>query len=130
MGVIAMAVDHQMDVHIPQTRQHGHAFGRDHLGVFWDRQGSSLADGFDPFSIDDNDAVAKRLSAVAVNQRSSDQSFYFLRLRDGSSRLILKDAGGNQRGADERRCKQTRNRFHRMFLGKPWEGHEWDLKDS
>jgi hypothetical protein len=30
--------------------------------------------------------------------------------------LILKGAGGNQRGADERRCKQTRNRFHRRFL--------------
>jgi hypothetical protein len=96
MRVIAVAVDLKVNVHVPQTRQHGHPFGRNQFGVFRNRQGSDLADGLNALAFDDYDAVAKRPPAVAVNQRPSGQSFDFTRLRDGPGRpglWILESAG-------------------------------------
>jgi hypothetical protein len=61
-----------MHVHIPQARQHAHPFGRDDFGLFGHGECAELSDGFDALALDDNDAVAQWLAAVAINQRAAD----------------------------------------------------------
>src|SRR5262249_11041298 len=56
MRVIAVAVDHQVDVHVPEARQHSHSFGRNQLGVAGNGQGPAGAWGFDAFAFNDDDA--------------------------------------------------------------------------
>ena len=42
MRVVAVAVDHQVDVHVPEAGQHAHAFGGDHLGAGGHRERADL----------------------------------------------------------------------------------------
>ncbi len=56
--VVAVPVQHQMHVHVPQAGQHAHAFGGDHLGAARHRQRADGADRADPLALDEDHAVA------------------------------------------------------------------------
>ena len=71
--VVAVAVDHQVHVHVPQAGQHAHAFGGDHLGAGRHRERARPADGGDALALDEDDAVADRAAAEAVDERAADE---------------------------------------------------------
>jgi len=75
MRIVAVPVNHQMDVHVPEARQHCHAFGGNYFGAGWNSERANLSDGFDSFTFDNDDAIANWLAAKAVQQGSSHKRF-------------------------------------------------------
>src|SRR6185503_13526183 len=86
MRVVAMAVNHQVDVHIPKTGKDSHAFSGNHFCAGRNREGADLAYGFYSFPVNDDDAVSNRRAAKPVDQRSADESFYVALRVSGSSK--------------------------------------------
>ena len=74
--VVAVPAQHEVHVHIPEAGQHAHAVGGDHLCAGRHRKRIDGADGGDPLTFDEDDAVADRPSAVAIDQRAADQRFH------------------------------------------------------
>ena len=81
MRVIAVPIDHQVNVHVPKTGQKTHTFSRDDFGIFGNLNLSDLPHFGNFFTFDDDDTVANRMTAIAVNERSSHQGFYIFLLR-------------------------------------------------
>ena len=73
MTVVAVPVDHRVDVHVPQTWQHRHSLSRNHLIPARHRLGLDRTDGGDPLAVNEDDRVAYRAPAVAVDQRTADE---------------------------------------------------------
>ena len=76
MGVVAVPVDHEVDVHVPEPRQDGHALGRDHLRARRHREHANLPHRGNALAIDEDDAVANRLAAESVDERSADERLH------------------------------------------------------
>jgi hypothetical protein len=94
--VVGVTIDHQVDVHVPQAGEHAHPFGRYHLGPGRDGEASHLADRPDPLSLDQDDTIAKRRAAVAIDQLATDES-------EGTGRRALLSAGGRGDEGEEDR---------------------------
>ncbi len=77
MRIVAVAVNHQVYVHVPQARQNRHAFGRDNLRVRGHRERPNLPDCFNPLAFDDDDTVPNRRAAEAVNESATYQGLKF-----------------------------------------------------
>ncbi len=75
MRIVRMPVEHGVDMHVPQSGQHAHAFGRDHFGARRNRQRTDLPDGLNFLSVDQDHAVANRRIAVPIDECSADESF-------------------------------------------------------
>jgi hypothetical protein len=69
---IRMARVHQMNVEIPQPREHREPFGRNGLVVSGNRERIDRSDLLDALAADQDDAVTKRRIACAVDQRAAD----------------------------------------------------------
>src|SRR4030095_16240121 len=67
VGVVAMAVDHQMTVHVPETWKHGHAFSRDNFCALRYGKRANLAYSLYSLALNDDHAVAKGLASEAVD---------------------------------------------------------------
>src|SRR4030095_1706330 len=63
VGIVAMAVDHQMNVHVPETWKHGHAFSGDNFCALRYGKHANLAYSLYSFAFNDDNAVAKGLAA-------------------------------------------------------------------
>ncbi len=99
VGVVAVPDDHRVDVHVPEPGQDSHAFGRDHLGAGGDRERADLTDRGDPLAVDEDDAVANRPSAEAVDERAADERLQPARLWLGFCRdADLNHKQGQQAG--------------------------------
>ncbi len=71
MRVVAVTVDHQVNVHVPQAGQQAHAFSRDDVRAFWNRERADLPDGLDSLALDQDHAVGDGFAAVAVDERAA-----------------------------------------------------------
>ena len=71
--VVAVAHDHQVDVHVGETRQHTHPLGRDDPHAGGNRDLAAAADCGDALAGDENHTVLDRRPAVAVEDTAADQ---------------------------------------------------------
>ena len=76
MGVVAVPVDHEVDVHVPESGQDRHPLGRDHLGARRHGQRPDLTHRGDALALDEDDAVANRPAAEAIDERPADERFH------------------------------------------------------
>jgi hypothetical protein len=97
--VVGVADDHQVDVHVPQPREHAHPFRRDHLGPIRDLYLAHPPDLLDPLAGNKHDAVFDRPAAVAVDQPAADQGGDSRRLGDGRRG---RSGGQGEQGQGER----------------------------
>ena len=72
MHVITVTEQHRVDVAIPETRQHVHAFGGNDFGIGWNLQRTDGANSLDALVFDDDHAVRERVAAKAVDQATAD----------------------------------------------------------
>ncbi len=86
MVVVGVADQLQVDMHVPEARQHGHPFCRDDLRAGWYWERADLADGSDTLAVDDNHAVLNRTAGVPIDQRAAHQGFDVSRLITGLQR--------------------------------------------
>jgi hypothetical protein len=73
MHVIAVTEQHRVDVAIPETRQHVHAFGGNDFGIGWNLQRTDCANSLDALVFDDDYAVREWVAAKAVDQATADE---------------------------------------------------------
>lgn len=94
--VVGVTVDHQVHVHVPESREHGHAFCGHDPGACRDVDRSHLPDGADALAIDQDDGVMNRPAAESVNQRPADERHDVRRLRRG----VHADGANRERGCE------------------------------
>ena len=75
MRVVAVSINVEVHVHVPQAGHHAHAFGGDNLGSVRYLKLPHHTDGFDALAFNDNDRVLQRLSSVAIDERAAHQGF-------------------------------------------------------
>ena len=75
-----MAVDHEVDVHVPETGKHGHAFGRYHLVAGWYFKRRGCSHRHDRFTVNENDAVRDGGPEQSVYESTADQRFFICSL--------------------------------------------------
>lgn len=75
MGVVAVAVNHQVHVHVPQAGHHAHAFGGDDLRALGYLDVAHRADGLDALAFNNDDGIQQRLTSVAIDERAAHQGF-------------------------------------------------------
>ena len=70
-----MAVEHQVDVHVPEPRHDAHPLRGNHLGPFRHSKIALMAHGFYPLPFHDNDTIVDGLSTKSINQRTTNECF-------------------------------------------------------
>ena len=86
MLVVAVAHDHQVDVHVGEPREHAHSLGRDHPDAGGDGDVGLSTHRDDPLARNEHHAVLDRRSPVAVDHPSSDEGERgLLRLEEGGT---------------------------------------------
>ena len=73
MRVVAVTIEHQVYVHVPEAWEHAHAIRRDHLRTARHRQCADSPDGTNAFAFNEDDAVSERTAAKAIDERATDQ---------------------------------------------------------
>ena len=68
-----MADEHEMGVHLPQPRQHGHALHRNDVGARRTVDRTLAAHGGDFLAFDEDDAVMNRRAAVPIDERAAHE---------------------------------------------------------
>ncbi len=67
MRVIAVTIDHQVNVHVPETGQYGHAFRGKDLRARRNREPAYLAHSLDSLVFDNDYAVANRRTTESID---------------------------------------------------------------
>ena len=95
MGVVAVAVDHEVHVHVPEAREQTHAFRGNDFGACWNVNLTDLANFDDFFPFNNDDAVAERVASIAINEGAAYEGFQVFLLGKNAN------AAQEQQGSEE-----------------------------
>jgi hypothetical protein len=74
MHVITVTEQRRVDVAIPETRQHVHAFGGNDFGIEWNLQRTDCANSGNALVFNKDYAVREWVAAKAVDETTTDKS--------------------------------------------------------